>query len=88
MENLKYIFKSLYSNQTIINGRKKKWYFALLFFIIGVFLPWIPVLSSGYTTDASTIVTNTVNYEVDKFQQPSNENVVFRTNKNRIEVIR
>ncbi len=66
MENLKYIFKSLYSNQTIINGRKKKWYFALLFFIIGVFLPWIPVLSSGYTTDASTIVTNTVNYEVDK----------------------
>lgn len=66
MGNIAYLLKSLYSNQVILEGRKKPWYFTLVFFVIGIFLPWIPLLSSGYTSDSSTFITATQNFEIDK----------------------
>ena len=66
MGNVTYLWKSLYSNKAILEGRKKPWYFTLLFFILGIFLPWIPVLSSGYTSNAASFITQTQNYEIDK----------------------
>ena len=66
MGNISYLLKSLYSNHVILEGRKKPWYFTLIFFVIGIFLPWIPLLSSGYTSDSSTFITATQNHEIDK----------------------
>ena len=66
MNNLTYLGKSLYSNKAILDNRKKPWYFALLFFILGVFLPWIPELYRGYTQDGSAFITQQANCEIDK----------------------
>ena len=66
MENLKYLFKSLFSNKTIVEGRHKPWYFAIIFFILGVVLTWIPVLTSGYTTNNSTFFTISSSQEADR----------------------
>ena len=66
MENLKYLFKSLFSNKTIVEGRHKPWYFAIIFFILGVVLTWIPVLTSGYTTNNSTFFTSSSSQEADR----------------------
>ncbi len=66
MENLKYLFKSLFSNKTIVEGRHKPWYFAIIFFILGVVLTWIPVLTSGYTANNSTFFTSNASQEADR----------------------
>lgn len=66
MGNISYLLKSLYSNQVILEGRKKPWYFTLLFFVLGIFLPWIPNLSNGYTSDSSTFISSSQNFEIDK----------------------
>ena len=66
MENLKYVFKSLFSNKTIVEGRHKPWYFAIIFFILGVFLTWIPVMYAGYTAYNSSFFTGTASQEADR----------------------
>lgn len=77
MGNISYLFKSLYSNKVIIEGRKKPWFFALIFFILGIFLPWIPTLSTGYTSDPSSFISQQVNYEIDKGLTMLTESVGF-----------
>ncbi len=66
MGTVKYIFKSLYSNKTIVQERHKPWYIAVIFFIVGCVLTWIPVIYSGYTTDNSSFFTGTSSQEVDR----------------------
>lgn len=66
MNKLKTILKSLYSNQACIDARKYPWYFAVIVFILAVFLPWIPGLSKGYTANTAALMTSTGNYELDK----------------------
>lgn len=56
MATLKYLLKSLYSNQTIIDGRKKRWYWAIMFFVLSCVLMVIPVLSKGYTSSGTVIL--------------------------------
>jgi len=74
MENAKFLFKSLYNNDAVIQGRKKPWYFAAVLFVLGVFLTWIPFLSSGYTSNNSALLTSTSNQEIDKgFKATFNE---------------
>lgn len=63
MNSIKLLFKSLVSNQAAIDNRKMKWYITIVVLIFSVFLPWIPVLSSGYTSNGGTIFTSS-NYEV------------------------
>lgn len=66
MKKIGLIFKSLYSNQAVIDSRKNPWYLALIIFILSVFLPWIPTLSSGYTANTASLLTSTANQELDK----------------------
>ena len=63
MKTITLLFKSLLSNQAAVDNRKMKWYFTLIVFLLSVFLPWIPFLSSGYRTDSSQVFKSG-NYEV------------------------
>lgn len=50
----KFIFKSLYSNQVILDERKTKpWWLALIIAILALALTIIPTLVSGFTTNGS-----------------------------------
>jgi hypothetical protein len=85
MDTLKYCGKSLYSNQAIIDGRKKPWLFAFIFFILGAFLTWIPLLSKGYTANNASMMTASSNAEVDKgfkavFQEEYFKTISFKDN--------
>ena len=62
MKTITLLFKSLLSNQAAVDNRKMKWYFTLIVFLLAVFLPWIPFLSSGYRTDSSQVFKSG-NYE-------------------------
>ncbi len=64
MFTLKNIFKSLYSNQAALDNRKMKWYVTLAMFVLAVFLPWIPTLSTGYKTNGGATFSSKSNYEV------------------------
>lgn len=64
MFTLKNIFKSLYSNQAALDNRKMKWYVTLAMFVLAVFLPWIPTLSTGYKTNGGAVFSSKSNYEV------------------------
>jgi len=62
MDTVKYLFKSLFSNNTIIEGRKRPWYWSIIMAILSLVIIISPVLSSGYT-DAGT-----------NYIEPTNEN--------------
>lgn len=64
MFTVKNIFKSLFSNQAALDNRKMKWYVTLIMFVLAVFLPWIPTLSSGYRSNGGAIFANKNNFEV------------------------
>ncbi len=64
MFTLKNILKSLYSNQAALDNRKMKWYVTLTMFVLAIFLPWIPTLSTGYRTNGGAVFSSTSNYEV------------------------
>ncbi len=68
MKQLLLILKGLFSNQAALDCRKNKWYFTLITFIFTVFLPWIPLLSTGYTANTASLFTTTTssNYDLDK----------------------
>lgn len=63
MNTLKNIFKGLISNQAAIDNRKMKWYYTIIIFVLAVFLPWIPSLTSGYKSNGGAVFKST-NYEV------------------------
>ena len=55
-ENLKYIFGSLVSNNKCIEGaRHNPWWVSLIFFVLAVFLPVIPIVTSGFSAYGSSI---------------------------------
>lgn len=66
MKTIGLIFRSLYSNQAVIDSRKNKWYVALCIFVLSIFLPWIPSLSKGYTSNTASFLLATQNYDIDK----------------------
>lgn len=67
MKNLVTILKAFFSNQAAIDCRKNKWYVTLLSAVLFIFLPWIPLLSKGYTASTSSIFSSTsANYDLDK----------------------
>lgn len=55
-ENLKYIFGSLVSNNKCIEGaRHNPWWVSLIFFILAVLLPVVPIITSGFSAYGSSI---------------------------------
>lgn len=56
MPTWKYLLKSLYSNQTIIDGRKRPFYWALMFFVLSIFLMFVVPLAQGYQNDGRAII--------------------------------
>lgn len=56
MPTWKYLLKSLYSNQTIIDGRKRPFYWALMFFVLSIFLMFVVPLAQGYQNDGTAII--------------------------------
>lgn len=62
----KTIAKTLYSNQAVIDSRKRPWYWFLIITVLSIFLVWIPALTSGYKTNAAGGLANSNNYEVTK----------------------
>ena len=64
--SVKNIFKSLFSNQSAIDCRKNPWWVAFIIFILAVFLPWIPSLSTAYLANTAAIFTAEKNQEIDK----------------------
>ena len=56
MSTWKYLLKSLYSNQAIIDGRKKPWYWAVIFYILSIFLMVVVPLATGYENDGTSVI--------------------------------
>lgn len=62
MGNLKFAFKSLYSNQVIIDERKNKpWWLALIMFVLSLIIVGLPTFISGMTAKGSSIITSKSN---------------------------
>lgn len=61
----KYIGKSIFSNQAVIDGRKKPWYFAVLIALLNIVLIWIPLLTKGYQTDGAQFIKTDKNAQID-----------------------
>lgn len=78
MKTIGTLFKSLFSNQAVIDLRKSKWYLTLIVFILTIFLPWIPTLSSGYTANAASFLSATKNYDIDKGIKATLESDYFK----------
>lgn len=65
MKTVGYLFKSLYKNDVCIEaGRKFKWWFALILFLLSTIISLIPISVSSLTVDGGTIITSST-YEVD-----------------------
>ena len=54
MPTWKYLLKSLYSNQTIIDGRRRPWYWAVIFFVLSIFLMIVVPMSQTYLNDGTS----------------------------------
>lgn len=57
MPTWKYLLKSLVSNITIIEGRKRPWYWAVMFFFLSICLMVTPVLALGFTNSGVSIIS-------------------------------
>lgn len=62
--SLKYMFKSLISNQAAIDNRNMKWWLMLILLVLTIFLPWISYLGKGYTANAADVLTKANTNEV------------------------
>lgn len=90
MNTIKYLFKSLYSNQTVLEGRKRRWIIPVIMFVLGFVMMWVPILSKGYTSSLSGILFNgakTTNQEVDVayeqiFESDYFKKITFTKNSN------
>lgn len=59
MKNFKLILKSLFSNNTCIDGgRKKKWYFAVIIFFVSTILALVPIFVHTITTQGDDVFEN------------------------------
>lgn len=56
MPTWKYLLKTLYSNQTIIDGRKRPWYWSIMFLVLSVLCIILPIIGTGYTNDGTSII--------------------------------
>lgn len=56
MKTVKYIFKSLINNNVALEGRHKKWWFALIIFIVSLILSLIPTMVTIGTADGSNFL--------------------------------
>lgn len=81
-------FKALFSNQAVIDGRRKPLFFIIILAILFTFISWIAPLSTGYTTKSAAFLTTTNNNGIDQgFKMALNKtyfddiNIVGETNK-------
>ena len=66
MGPIKFIFSSLFSNDTIINESKKKpWWLAIIMIIVSCVVALIPSITSVLNYNGSDIITRTDNYNLD-----------------------
>lgn len=56
VKTVKYIFKSLVNNSVIVENRKRKWYQALIIFIVALILSLIPTIVSTASVKGSSII--------------------------------
>lgn len=56
MKTIKYIFKSLVNNSVIVENRKRKWYQALIIFIVALILSLVPTIVSIASIKGSSII--------------------------------
>lgn len=55
---MKFIFKSLFNNNAVLEGRKQKWWLGLLIFVISMILSVIPTMVSVGTAKGSSFLKN------------------------------
>lgn len=66
MGPIKFIFSSLFSNDTIINESKKKpWWLAIIMVIVSCVVALIPSITTVLNYNGSDIITRTDNYNLD-----------------------
>lgn len=83
MTKLKFAFKSLYSNQVILDERKKSpWWLAIIFFILAMVCTSIPTLVTGLRTNGSSLITIGNNTLESGLQLFSLENPAMNINEN------
>lgn len=63
---MKNLFKSILSNQAVLDSRKTKWYIVLVMFVLNMFIPWIPALTKGYQTNGAAFLNASTNNEIEK----------------------
>ena len=83
MTKLKFALKSLYSNQVILDERKKSpWWLAIIFFILAMVCTSIPTLVTGLRTNGSSLITIGNNTLESGLQLFSLENPAMNINEN------
>ena len=65
MKYIKFFFKSLYQNVCILT-EKQHWLFALIVLLMSLVISVSPTLSSGYTTNVSTLINSNYETAIDK----------------------
>ena len=62
MKKFKFTFKTLYSNQVILDERKSNpWWLALIFLVLSLVCTVVPTMVNGFKTNGSKILTGTNN---------------------------
>ena len=79
------ILKSLFSNQAVIDGRKKPLYITIILALILIVITWIPPLSLGYTTKSASFLEGVNNNGIDHgfkmlFNEPYFQSIEVNSN--------
>lgn len=86
VKTVKYIFKSLFNNAVIVENRKRKWYQALIIFIVALILSLIPTIVSTASIKGSSIIesgTQSVDEGLIAFSSVVHEKgIVFKVSDN------
>lgn len=61
MKTLKYVWKTLFNNAAVYEGRKRKWYEALIIFLLAIIVALIPTLVSVSGVKGSSVLTSNTN---------------------------
>lgn len=78
MPTWKYLLKSLYSNQTIIDGRRRPWYWAVMFFVLSIFLMIVVPMSQTYLSDGTSYFSAGNDCEVSRGLYQLSQNELFQ----------
>lgn len=76
MKPIKYIFKSLFNNAVILEGRKRKWYESFIVFLLAMIVALVPTVVSISSIKGSEILesnTNSVETALVEFSRTINE---------------